>query len=75
VLRTLVLYPEGLHYPERQSLGLVSASQGVLTLLTEPDGDFSPWLGLVNRDHRVISRDWSRGRVVVDMPTASAVGG
>jgi len=72
MLRTLVLYPWGLHYPERQSLGLVSASQGVLTLLTEPDGDFSPWLGLVNRDHRVISRppSWA-----LDEPTTSVVGG
>jgi len=46
-----------------------------MTPLTEPDEDFSSWLGLVNRDHRVISRNWGRGRVVVDKPTASAVGG
>ena len=48
------------------------ASQDVLTLLTEPDGDFSPWLGLVNRDHRVISRppSWA-----LDKPTTSVVGG
>jgi len=73
VLRTLVPSPQNFIVLNDRAWDW-RASQGVLTPLTEPDGDFSPWLGLVNRDHRVISRPLS-GPVVVDKPTTSVVGG